>query len=464
MYQGNSSDFLQNFISKMGKKNLDSSLIDTFAYYYQMLVSGESGLIYDKDITPVKPDEIKEIDSLKDYYDAGRRVLDNCVMLVLNGGLGTSMGLTKAKSLLRVKNEKTFLYILLKQAELSNVSLSFMNSFSTHQATVSAVSEYKPAKKPFLFLQHRFPKILKHNLKPAAWPAKPALEWNPPGHGDIYLALSASGMLDELLEQGIKYAFISNSDNLGATIDESLLGYFSEKNFSFMMEVAEKTPADIKGGHLARNNSGQIILREAAQCPDNEIKAFQDIKRYGFFNTNNIWINLVYLKDLIEKEGIIRLPIIINPKRLDPRDANSPEVFQIETAMGAAISLFEGATAVKVPRSRFFPVKKCNDLLAVRSDCFIFNKQGRLIRNPVCSFESTKIKLDPKYYSMIDLFNERFAHGAPSLKDCESLIIKGNVFFEKNVIIKGKVIIENNDDKPYIIKEGTVIEKSLLVK
>jgi len=233
MYQGNSSEFLQNFISKMKKKNLDSSVIDTFAYYYQLLVSGESGLIYDKDITPVNSNEIKEIDSLKDYYDAGKRVLDNCVMLVLNGGLGTSMGLTKTKSLLRVKNGKTFLYILLKQAELSNVSLAFMNSFSTHQATVSAISEYKPAKKPFLFLQHRFPKILKQNLKPAAWPAKPALEWNPPGHGDIYLALSASGMLDELLEQGIKYAFISNSDNLGATIDESLLGYFSEKKFFF---------------------------------------------------------------------------------------------------------------------------------------------------------------------------------------------------------------------------------------
>jgi len=464
MYQGNSSEFLQNFISKMKKKTLDSSVIDTFAYYYQLLISGESGLIYDKDITPVNSDEIKELDSLKDYYDAGKRVLDNCVMLVLNGGLGTSMGLTKAKSLLRVKNGKTFLYILLKQAEISNVSLALMNSFSTHQETISAISEYKPAKKPFLFLQHRFPKIVKQNLKPATWPAKPALEWNPPGHGDIYLALSASGMLDELLDRGIRYAFISNSDNLGATIDESLLGYFSEKNFSFMMEVAEKTPADIKGGHLARNNSGRMILREAAQCPANEIKAFQDIKRYGFFNTNNIWINLVYLKNLIEKEGIIRLPIIINPKRLDPRDVNSPEVFQIETAMGAAISLFEGATAVKVPRSRFFPVKKCNDLLAVRSDCFVFNKQGRLIRNPVCSFESTEIKLDQKYYSMIDLFNERFANGAPSLKECESLIIKGDVFFEKNVTIKGKVIIENSADKPYVIKEGTVIEKNLLVK
>ncbi len=120
-------------------------------------------------------------------------------------------------------------------------------------------------------MQHKFPKILQKDYSPASWPKNPKLEWNPPGHGDVYTALLTSGMLDSLLADGIIYAFISNSDNLGARLDESLLGYFAHHQFPFMMEVAEKTPADIKGGHLARHKNGRLILREAAQCPANEL-------------------------------------------------------------------------------------------------------------------------------------------------------------------------------------------------
>jgi UTP--glucose-1-phosphate uridylyltransferase len=272
-------------------------------------------------------------------------------------------------------------------------------------------------------------------------------------------------MLKTLLDEGIIYAFISNSDNLGAGMDASLLGYFSENRFPFMMEVAEKTPADLKGGHLARQKNGRLILREVAQCHENELSAFEDIRRYGFFNTNNIWINLKFLNDLIEKEKAIRLPMILNPKTLDPRNESSPGVFQVETAMGAAISLFEGAAAVKVPRSRFFPVKKCNDLLAVRSDCFVFSKEKNLMHNPAGILknksDTIKIDLDPKYYGKIDLLEERFKDGVPSLLDCKSLTIEGNVFFQKNVIIKGRIQIKNNSGVQAVIKEGEIIDSDL---
>jgi len=455
-------EYLPSFILKMERENLHPVVIDTFAHYYKKVVSGITGLISDEEILPVTSDHIEDADRIQKYSEAGRKAFSSAVMIKLNGGLGTSMGLTRAKSLLKVKNEKTFLEIILKQAEKRHVKLALMNSFSTHEDTVDAISKIKPLDSPLLFLQNKFPKILQENLAPADWPKNPDLEWNPPGHGDIYPALYTTGTLKALLDQGIIYAFISNSDNLGATLDESLLGYFVENGFPFMMEVAPRTPSDVKGGHIARHKKGHHILRESAQCPENELSAFRDIKRYGFFNTNNIWINLKVLHKLIQKSGIVKLPMIRNPKTLDPRDENSPKVFQIETAMGAAISLFEGAAVIKVPASRFLPVKKCNDLLAIRSDRFVFSAENNLIVNPNSGTKTIQIDLDPKYYGKIDLFDKRFSGSVPSLTNCESLTVRGDVRFENNVTIKGRVVITNKGKTQTVIKEGTVAEKDLI--
>jgi UTP--glucose-1-phosphate uridylyltransferase len=234
-----------------------------------------------------------------------------------------------------------------------------------------------------------------------------------------------------------------------------------------MMEVAEKTPADIKGGHLARHKNGRLILREAAQCPADELDAFQDIQRYQFFNTNNVWINLKALKTLFDQQKMIHLPLILNPKTLDPRDKNSPSVYQIESAMGAAISLFEGATAVNVPRTRFYPVKTCNDLLAVRSDCFVYAEDESLRINPIRIKNNkpgaTKVKLDPDYYGKIDDLDQRFADGIPSLVECDALTIEGDVRFENNVTIKGSVCIINRQNSQAVIEAGTVINKDLVI-
>ncbi len=241
-------------------------------------------------------------------------------------------------------------------------------------------------------------------------------------------------------------------------MDEAILGYFAEIGYPFLMEVAERTPSDLKGGHLARHNNGRLILREAAQCPINELDAFRDTSCYRFFNTNNIWINLVYLKDLIKKEGSVHLPLILNPKTLDPRDSDSPRVYQIETAMGAAVSLFDGAAALRVSRSRFFPVKKCNDLLALRSDCYLLTEEEKLIINPERKYKTPRIHLDPDYYGKIDHFNERFKEGPVSLVECEFLQVIGDVYFEKNVKITGNVVITNRGRSRAVIKKGSVID------
>jgi UTP--glucose-1-phosphate uridylyltransferase len=458
---------LAEFTAKMVQAGLNPPVIDTFAYYYRLLVGGETGLIHDAEILPIQPQEIPHASELSGYAEAGRRALGRTVRIVLNGGLGTSMGLLGPKSLLKVKQGLSFLEIILRQAELSRSRLALMNSYNTHAMTLAAVAKLNPSRPPLFFIQHKFPKILRGKLAPVSWPPNPELEWNPPGHGDVYAALFASGMLQQLLEEGVRYAFICNSDNLGACIEESLLGYFAEKDFPFMMEVAEKTPSDIKGGHLARHQNGRLVLREAAQCPKDEIVAFLDIRRYRFFNTNNIWVNLEYLKDLIVRQRIVELPMIVNPKTVDPRDDRSPAVYQIETAMGSAISLFEGAAAVNVPRSRFLPVKTCNDLLAVRSDCFVYSEREGLKLSParaaIGKTEVIKVKLDPRCYGKFDLLEERFKEGVPSLAECDALSINGDVRFEKNVVIRGAVTITNPGPGPAVVKAGTIIDRDLVL-
>lgn len=465
MNHPNKNDHLPAFIAKMEAEGLSPLVCETFGYYYKQVLTGETGMIFDEDIASVLPDEIETLENLTDYSAAGETAFPNAIRIVLNGGLGTSMGLTGPKSLLEVKDGKSFLSMILSQADSRDVKLAFMNSFNTHAETLTALKQLNPDRPPLTFIQHKFPKILQNDFHPADWPQNPNLEWNPPGHGDVYTALYASGLLEELRGQGIEYAFITNSDNLGARMNAELLGYFSQHDFPFMMEVAEKTPSDIKGGHLARHHNGRLILREAAQCPEEEIEAFQDIQRYRYFNTNSIWINLKALKKLFDKSRTIRLPLILNPKTLDPRDKSSPRVYQIETAMGAAISLFDGAAAVRVPRSRFFPVKTCNDLLAVRSDCFVYTQDEKLIINPerraISISGSIKIKLDSRYYGKIDDLEKRFSQGPPSLVDCDALTIEGDVRFEKGVVIKGTITITNKNPTQAVIPSGTIIDKDL---
>ena len=460
-------DYLPDFAAKMKAENLDDMVIETFEHYYRQALSGETGLIHDRDIQPVDLDEIQELGNLDIYQEQGESAFQHAVRVVLNGGLGTSMGLIGPKSLIEVKAGQSFLDVIMKQASNSNVKLLFMNSFNTHDDTLNALTRISTAFKPLCFIQNKFPKVLRENYRPASWPSNPKLEWNPPGHGDVFTALYTSGMMQQLLKENIRYAFISNSDNLGARMDASLLGYFAQKDIPFMMEVAEKTPSDVKGGHLAKlRENGRFILREAAQCPESEMVAFQKIGHYRYFNTNSIWVNLNALNQIFQKHHKILLPLILNKKTLDPRDTYSPPVYQLETAMGAAISLFDRSAAVRVPRSRFFPVKTCNDLLAMRSDCFVFTSKKNLRMNPDRKItdeqETIKINLDPGFYGKIDDFDKRFAEGTPSLVDCYTLNIEGDVRFEKDVRIKGSVTIRNTGKSQAVVKAGSIIDKDIV--
>jgi UTP--glucose-1-phosphate uridylyltransferase len=459
------------FAEKMEENGLLPVVIDTFRHYYALLVHGETGLISKADIDPVRKDEIADAERLTGLEEAGRTALQKLVVIKLNGGLGTSMGLSRAKSLLEVKQGLSFLDIIARQILTHrekrgvNFPVVFMNSFNTEADTLEALASYKDLAPglPLTFVQHKFPKVFQEGLIPATWPSNPDMEWNPPGHGDIYAALVTSGMLEQLLGAGIRYAFVSNSDNLGAVVDETILGYFARNNFPFMMEVTDRTEADSKGGHLARLKNGRLTLREIAQCPEDEIDAFQDIRLYKYFNTNTIWISLVALKALLEAcNNVIHLPMIRNPKTVDPRDDSTPGVYQIEMAMGSAVSVFEAASAIRVPRARFTPVKKCPDLLALWSDAYILTQDYFVAQNPLRKMGTLVLKLDSKYYKKINQLKARFPHGAPSLVGCKSLEIEGDILFGRNVVIRNEVVISNHARSQATISDGSVIEKDLI--
>jgi UTP--glucose-1-phosphate uridylyltransferase len=310
---------------------------------------------------------------------------------------------------------------------------------------------------PHDFIQHKVPKILKKNLKPANYPENKEYEWCPPGHGDIYNALIVSGILDQLLSKNYKYAFVSNSDNLGGVVNASILGYLAEKGLPFMMEVAKRTPADKKGGHLARMKNGQLILREIAQCPAEDIQNFQNIQKYKYFNTNNLWIDLEALeKKIRSKEKGLTLPMICNEKHLNPRDQSTPRVFQLETAMGSAIARFKNSTAMVVPKKRFLPVKKTNSLLNIRSDNYLLKDNFEIVSNPEREYDKCTINLDPEYYKLIDDMEMRFPYGPPSLIKCSKLNVKGDIKFGKNLEISGEVSLINTDKKQKFISNQEI--------
>lgn len=450
------ADFVP-FAEKLRTAGQPEPLIQAFYHYYTQLVQGETGYIGGDAAQPVTG--LPTYDELAQYEAQGTQALARTVMIKLNGGLGTTMGLTGPKALVEVKAGHSFLDIIVQQVlhlrtqYQVQLPLVLMNSFNTEAATQGALATHPDLfaqDVPLTFLQHQIPKIQQADFAPAHWPDEPAKEWCPPGHGDIYLALQTSGLLASLLAQGYEYAFVSNADNLGATIDLSLLGYFAATGQSFVMEVAKRQLADRKGGHLAQNATQGLILREVAQCPPDELDRFQDIAHYQYFNTNNLWVHLPTLQQLlVEHGGFLALPLIRNEKAIDPTQPDSGRVYQLETAMGQAIALFPAAQAVEIPRRRFLPVKNTNDLLALWSDAYVLADDYTICINPDRTVAGDLlVDLDPAHYGLFHQLKAHFGNGVPSLLNCEELHISGSIYFEAPVGLQGKVWLCNQSEVP----------------
>ncbi len=431
-------------MDKMTAAGVNDTAIRIFADYHRQLADGSTGLIGEETIDPIG--EVERLDSLVERPEDSE-AFARTVMVRLNGGLGTSMGLSKAKTLLPVRDGLTFLDIIARQILAARrrygvrLPLVLLHSFNTREDSLAALARYPDLPVPGLpldMVQSQEPKLRADDLMPVDWPANPSLEWCPPGHGDIYPTMLDSGILDQLIDAGFRYANVSNSDNLGAAPSAPLAGWFARSGAQFAAEITPRTPMDVKGGHVARRKAdGRLILRETAQTAPADMTYFTDPAVHPYASTNNLWFDLLALRDVLTaRHGVLGLPLIRNAKTVDPKDPSSTAVVQVESAMGAAIEVFERATAIVVPRSRFLPVKTTNELTLLRSDVYDWGDDDV----PRATVSPLPVVTLAEPYKKIENFEARLPYPL-SLRAAESLTVAGDWRFGRGVSVRGSVTL-----------------------
>jgi len=364
---------------RMAGRGVRQQEIEFFLSARRLMGVRDEKLNWDE-ITPIARGSVpslpeKESEEYAALENLGKQHLGQCAVVKLNGGRSTTMGGQVPKCMVPAKNGMSFLDIVMHQVVATNdrigveVPLVLMNSFFTDQVTEKIVG-----KTPLIimnFVQNEYPRIRQDNLMPLETGSEE--DWCPAGHGNFYASFYGSGLVDSLLDLGLRYVFVSNIDNLSAELSPVILGMMVAGNKDFLMEVTAKTAEDVKGGAPVYYRE-QLSLLEIAQIPEAYHGDFQNIERFGYFNTNNLWIDLISLKKIMDTDSM-QLPIIQNRKTI--RDTG---VIQIETAMGAALSCFNRPGLLDVPRYRFAPVKKVSDLEQLQSDQFHMDNQYRIRR------------------------------------------------------------------------------------
>eukprot|EP00055_Hartaetosiga_balthica_P003058 m.6293 g.6293 ORF g.6293 m.6293 type:complete len:492 (+) comp2574_c0_seq1:95-1570(+) len=414
---------------------------------------------WDKIRTP--GDKIVPFASLCESEDCDLdKLFDELAILKLNGGLGTSMGCVGPKSVISVRNDSTFLDLCVKQIEQMNrehgvkVPLILMNSFNTDEDTHKVIKKFKHAVDIKTFQQSQFPRVLKETLQPLPNDYSDLSEWYPPGHGDLYRSMASSGLLDELIEKKKKWLFISNIDNLGATVDVNILKHINSlgDECEFVMEVTDKTRADVKGGTLIEYD-GKIKLLEVAQVPKEHLEDFKSVNKFKVFNTNNLWVNLEAIKRKVIAG--MEMEVIENKKVLN----DGRVIIQLEQAVGAAIQNFK-AIGINVPRSRFLPVKKTSDLLLVMSNLYHLHG-GELRMSGQRVFKDTPLIKLGDHFKKVKHFLQRFEK-IPDIIALDHLTVSGDVYFGRDVILRGTVIIIANEGDRIDIPAGAILENKIV--
>lgn len=457
------NDVFELSAAKMRERGMSEVAIAQFRHLYEVWRTEEAS-------SWIREDAVEPLTGVPSFHDVYKTIdhdkavdaFAKTAFLKLNGGLGTSMGLECAKSLLPVRRHKAkqmrFIDIIIGQVLTARarlgvpLPLTLMNSFRTSQDTMRVLRHNRKFHQddvPMEIVQHQEPKIVEATGEPVSWPAAPDLEWCPPGHGDLYSTIWESGLLDALERNGFEYLFISNSDNLGARPSRTLAQHFENTGAPFMIEVATRTYADRKGGHIVRDKAtGRLMLREMSQVHPDDKRAAQDIDKHPYFNTNSIWVRVDALKAMLARyDGVLPLPVIRNHKTVDPTDPDSTKVVQLETAMGAAIGLFEGAICVQVDRMRFLPVKTTDDLFIMRSDRFHLTDSYEMEDG---NYIFPNVDLDPRFYRNINDFNERFPYSIPSLAAANSVTINGDWTFGRDVVMFADAVLEDHGEPSYV--------------
>lgn len=437
--------------------------------YKRFLTERKEPLVWDE-ITPLREGFILESSGAEVAIEDAKALLDKLVVVKLNGGLGTSMGCVGPKSAITVRGGKTFLDMTVEQIDTMNmkygvnIPLVLMNSFNTDEDTKNILRKYMAANVDIhSFQQSKYPRINQETLIPFADTVDSKVEkegWYPPGHGDLYQSLHDSGLIELFLKEKKEYLFVSNIDNLGATVDISILNQLLYENVDFAMELTDKTPSDVKGGTLIRyrdavDKKNKIKLLEIAQVPKEHVDDFKSVKKFKLFNTNNLWMKLDAVKKVVES-GALKLDIICNQKTLN--DGN--KIIQLETAVGSAVECFEKSVGLRVNRDRFLPVKTTSDLLLVMSNLYKV-AGGFLKMSDKRSFGSTPLVKLGAEFSKMKAFNGRIAE-VPDMIELDHLTVSGDVTFGRRVILKGTVIIIANHGEKIDIPTGAELENKIV--
>ena len=443
-------------------QRFETEMDNFFALFRRYLNDKAKGTTIDwSRIAPPKAEQVINYDELP--KSEAVEFLGKLAVLKLNGGLGTSMGCVGPKSVIEVRDGMSFLDLSVRQIEYLNrtynvnVPFVLMNSFNTDHDTSNIIKKYEGHNIDILtFNQSKFPRIVKDSLLPVPKSAdSPINDWYPPGHGDVFESLYNSGILERLLERGIEIVFLSNADNLGATVDLRILQHMIDSKAEYIMELTDKTKADVKGGTII-DYDGSVRLLEIAQVPKDHVNEFKSIKKFKYFNTNNIWMNLKAVKRVVENNELA-MEIIPNAKSIsaDKKGESDISIIQLETAVGAAIRHFQNAQGVNVPRRRFLPVKTCSDLMLVKSDLFTL-KHGELVIDPNRFGPAPLIKLGSDF-KKVSSFQSRIP-SIPKIMELDHLTITGAVNLGRNVTLKGTVIIVATESSTIDIPPGSILE------
>lgn len=305
----------------------------------------------------------------EDLINYDQLVESNCdfskiAIVKLNGGLGTTMKCVGPKAIVKVKDDLSFLEIIINQIRVLNkkhncqVPLILMNSYNTDSDPVmNKIIEDCQDIKILRFNQSKIPRIDVKSGKAMNLIKEDKTSYCPPGTGDFYESLLYSDIYPELIKMNIKHLFVSNIDNLNATPCPKLVKYLqNNSNLEFGIEVTPKTELDVKGGTFI-DYLGKTKLLELAMVPKEHLNEFYSIEKFKTFNTNNIWLNLERLATTY------KLDLLKNYKTV-----NDNRVMQIESVIGSAINNFDKTVIFMVGRDRYKPVKKIEDLERIKNE------------------------------------------------------------------------------------------------
>jgi UTP--glucose-1-phosphate uridylyltransferase len=313
------------------------------------------------DAASVAPPRPEDIDRLPPLGSAERAALEargleaiargEVGAVVLAGGMATRFG-GVVKAAVEVLDGRSFLDLKHRDVEAAaaraggRVPFFPMTSFATHAEIARLLAGRESASSPATC----FAQLVSLRLTPEGELFRTAdghVSLYAPGHGDFPFALRRSGVLARFLAEGGRVLFMSNVDNLTATLDPAIVGAHLASGAAITVEVADKAPGD-KGGAPARVD-GKVQIVESFRFPEGF-----DQDRVPVFNTNTL------LFDARALDRDFDLTWFAVEKEVEGR-----RVVQFERLVGQLTAFLESRflrVERRGPDARFQPVKTPEDL------------------------------------------------------------------------------------------------------